>query len=343
MATDGVYLDCRAGLFWTLSDDVAGSPHRILAHAAAVWCYAHGVHSEDLGSSVSRSGHERLPDFLIIGAMKSGTTTLYRDLYEHPDIFLPELKEPNSLCDDAVLQPKGRAIYAGLFAKATDRQICGEASTTYTKWPDQTEVPRRARSLLGEKLKLIYLTRDPIERIKSQYAHEYERGLIKQDIDHAVRDVPRLIDYSRYAAQIQRWLEYFPRQNFLLLELERYASDRRSGASRVCEFLELAPHEFETIREERFNSSETRLSVNKAARTLLYRLPYYHQYIQPLIPWQLRRGVSKYLFRTAKKASTEMRPDTVDYIHAALREDAIAYAQLQREQLSLAAVQSQAI
>ena len=55
-----------------------------------------------------------LPDFLIIGAMKSGTTSLYADLKTHPSIFLPEDKEPSCLASDEVLTDAGQAPYGGV-------------------------------------------------------------------------------------------------------------------------------------------------------------------------------------------------------------------------------------
>ncbi len=114
----------------------------------------------------------RLPDFLIIGAQKAGTTTLYRDLLANPAIFLPIDKEPGNLCEDDLLTDTGRSAYARHFANASTDQLCGEATTSHTKRPDVLGVPARARRLLGDKLKVIYLVREPISRIISHHHHE---------------------------------------------------------------------------------------------------------------------------------------------------------------------------
>ena len=96
-----------------------------------------------------------LPHFLIIGGMKCGSTTLYRDLLTHPRVFFPIDKEPCNLCDDRVLTDAGRAEYEALFKRARPDQLCAEASTDYTKLPDRPGVAARALRVLGPELKLI--------------------------------------------------------------------------------------------------------------------------------------------------------------------------------------------
>ena len=277
---------------------------------------------------LSRSVGERLPSFLIIGAQKSGTTTLYRDLYDHPDVFLPEFKEPNALCADDVLQGEGRRTYARLFAPAAANQICGEASTAYTKWPDFTSVPRRARELLGPDLKLIYITRDPIVRITSQYAHEFDLGRIDTDIERAVREVPRLINYSRYAMQVLKWLEYFPQENLRLLRLEDYSRDRVAGLKDLWAFLQLRSVELEAKPRERHNSSEARLTPSQFWEALLHDNPFYRLYIQPYVPRGLRRAAAQVLFKKAQTIPTEMSEETIALVEEALREDAVEFERL---------------
>ncbi len=88
------------------------------------------------------------PDFLVVGAMKGGTTTLYFDLGAHPDLHLPEPKEPEVLvrhADPAAI----REAYAAHFRNARPGQLCGEASTVYTKRPDHEGVAERARQASG--------------------------------------------------------------------------------------------------------------------------------------------------------------------------------------------------
>jgi|SRR5581483_8068246 len=280
-------------------------------------------------------GHgERLPDFLIIGAQKCGTTTLYRDLHGHPDIFLPEFKEPNCLCRDDVLEDAGRRDYARYFTRAGTEQICGEASTAYTKWPDFTGAPKRARALLGERLKLIYVTRDPVARLKSQYSHEVNVRLIQTDINRAIREVPRLINYSRYAQQARQWLEFFPAENLLLVRLEDYSADPAAGFAELTRFLGVRPIGRPDRLAGRHNSADARVSASPFWRKILHQYPFYRRYIQPYIPWQLRSRIVRSVFPPASKPPLDLTEESRAYIRQELASDAAEFAQIWAAQLA---------
>ena len=90
------------------------------------------------------SSPSRLPDFLIIGGMKCGSTTLFRDLDTSPAVSFPAHKEPHNLLDDAVLSGEGKAKYAGLYKHARPDQRLGDASTGYTKLPTNLR-PQRSK------------------------------------------------------------------------------------------------------------------------------------------------------------------------------------------------------
>src|SRR5207244_8421308 len=83
-----------------------------------------------------------LPTFLVIGAMKSGTTSLYRYLQAHPDVFMSEQKELNYFTQGANQNwEKGLAWYQAQFEQAGKARAVGEASTNYTKYPQFQGVP----------------------------------------------------------------------------------------------------------------------------------------------------------------------------------------------------------
>ena len=110
-----------------------------------------------------------LPHFIIIGAAKSGTTTLYKYLSQHPQIYLPQIKEPSFF---AKRYHKGVDWYESLFAEAKTGQLCGEASTPYTHWlSHKPEIPQLMAELLPQ-VKLIYIMRNPIDRAYSQYLQQ---------------------------------------------------------------------------------------------------------------------------------------------------------------------------
>ncbi len=116
------------------------------------------------------------PDFIVIGAMKSATTTLHEQLARQPGIFMSRPKEPNFFSDDE-FYTRGRSWYAAIFDKAGQTELRGESSTHYAKLPTYPRtVERMVRHL--PHLKLIYLMRHPIDRLMSQYVHEVTAGRI---------------------------------------------------------------------------------------------------------------------------------------------------------------------
>src|SRR5690606_18597197 len=128
----------------------------------------------------------RLPDFLIIGAQKAGTTTLFRDLETHPQIAFSYHKEPHSLCYDQVLTPRGQRRYSDYFVHIKPGQICGEASTGYTRFPQFQGVAERALRVLGPDLRLIYIVRNPVDRVVSHHHHSVSEKGMPASVDDAV-------------------------------------------------------------------------------------------------------------------------------------------------------------
>ncbi|MBA3583056.1 MAG: sulfotransferase domain-containing protein, partial [Gemmatimonadetes bacterium] len=116
-----------------------------------------------------RARNVRLPDFIVIGAMKSGTTTLFEWLADQPEFALPALKEPNFFSDDRQWR-KGLGWYGGLFADAPPDCLVGEASVRYTGASLSAIAAERMAATVPHA-RLIYLVRHPIDRIRSQYRH----------------------------------------------------------------------------------------------------------------------------------------------------------------------------
>ena len=109
----------------------------------------------------------KLPDFIIIGAAKAGTTSLYALLDRHPDIFMPAHKEPEFFARDDHYA-KGIDSYATLFEGATPHQQVGEASTLYSLAPFFGHTAGRIKAHLPQ-VKLIYVMREPVARAYSFY------------------------------------------------------------------------------------------------------------------------------------------------------------------------------
>lgn len=211
----------------------------------------------------------RLPDFIIIGAAKAGTTSLYQQLSAHPDLFLSTPKEPEFFARDD-RYAAGLESYARLFAGARPDQICGEASTLYSLSPlfPQTAA-RMAEAVPG--VKLIYMLREPVARAYSYYVQlvknyqnatrdytvhrRFEDCLFPErfparaprekflaPFDAHLPDLPELmLGGSRYEAQIAAYLAHFPRDQILFVTFEEFLANRAAVLTRICGFLGIDP------------------------------------------------------------------------------------------------------
>lgn len=219
-----------------------------------------------------KTGLGRMPDFLIVGAAKSGTTTLFRYLDQHPDVFGCHPKEP-CFFDDGVNWDRGFEWYSSLFEGARPDQICGEGSTNYTRFPQVREVPERIRAAIPHA-KLIYIMRHPVERAYSHYVHRYTKEVfphqpIVEPFESFVERDPMCVDGSDYALQIERYLEHFPREQILLLRLEELHRDPSSVLQRVQRFLGLS--ERDLVGATPMVDNEARSFLRSRAKTAVAR------------------------------------------------------------------------
>jgi len=261
------------------------------------------------------------PHFLIIGAMRAGTTTLFQDLERHPQLFLPEYKEPEFLCDDGILDGREAKRYARLFAEAKPGQLRAEASTAYTKLPDRTGVPARARAVCGPDLKLIYIVREPISRARSAHHHEISKREVALPIDAAMREAPRFLNYSRYAMQLEAWLEVFAKEQFFVLRFEDYVAAREDWARRVCTFLGVDPLALPTPSDDVFNKTANRPTSTPFWRRYVHTSPWYEQYVKPRLPRGLRHRAAELLLPKAPPAPERFAPETMNWMVETLRPD----------------------
>lgn len=263
----------------------------------------------------------RLPDFLIIGAMKAGTTSLYRDLIANPAVFFSDDKEPGNLNHDDVLEPGGLAAYARHFERARPGQICGEASTTYSQRPQYSNIPQRALKVLGAGTRIIYVVREPVARIISQHMHAWTIGLRREQIDEAVRRRPRFIDFSRYAWQITPWIETFGREQVMIVRFESYVENRRETVTEISRFLGVEPRADLVKVDVAYNRSADK-PVPKGLFAPLRHNVLYRRVLRPVLGPAAREKLRNALLPRAKDLPDPPSPETVRFILDELREDA---------------------
>jgi hypothetical protein len=186
-----------------------------------------------------RPSGSRLPDFLLIGAMKAGTTTLSEWLRQHPGLYLCRPKEPQFF-SRAESAERGWDWYSGLFADAGPDQLVGEASTCYSRWPHFGEVAGRLAEHVPEA-RLIFLARHPVERAYSHYRHEMQRLVARGEeplsFEAALEQDPEIVDASLYAVQLDRFREHYADDQILLLLTEDLDEHAEETWRRVQAFL----------------------------------------------------------------------------------------------------------
>jgi len=182
----------------------------------------------------------RLPDFVIVGAMKAGTTTLFRWLGDQPEVRLPEVKEPNFFSDERTWE-RGLEQYAKLFAGTGEGVLTGEASVAYTD-PGVAELAatRMHESIPGARL--VYLVRHPLERARSHYRHEVQRGREARPFGAAISDTPNpYVGRSLYARALEPYLARYPAAQVLVVRFEDLVSAESQAWHAVIAHLKMTP------------------------------------------------------------------------------------------------------
>lgn len=213
----------------------------------------------------------RLPEWLILGAAKSGTTSLAYWLHGHPDAYLAPVKEVHFFDRDGNFG-KGVAWYREQFAGAAVDQTPGEATPAYL-W--HCETPQRIAALVPEA-RLIALLRHPVDRAYSHYWHARSWGADLPDfatvVHAALAGDPRwahLLERGHYAEQIARYDALFPPEALLLLLLDDLEREPGPTFARVCGHLGIRPVEVADVGTA-YNQAHRRRSarVRKAMERL---------------------------------------------------------------------------
>ena len=255
--------------------------------------------------------HRTGPDFMIIGAMKAGTSTLHEQLAAQAGVFMSTPKEPNFFSDDDQFA-RGTGWYDALFESATPEMLRGESSTHYTKLPERPATIERLRSHpCAARCKLVYVMRDPMSRLVSHYMHAWSEGETVDPLTDAIDTVPGLIDYGRYAMQIAPWLEAFGRERVLPVFFERMTAEPQSEIERIAAFLGVpSPVSWHDLGAK--NQSAQRMRRSPVRDAILNA---------PVLK-QIRRGLIPRSWRDRAKGMWQMRerPTLTDRDRARLAE-----------------------
>lgn len=204
----------------------------------------------------------RLPDFVIVGAMKAGSTTLFRRLDAHPGTSMPSVKEPNFF-DRPRHGPREERQYRALFPSLGG--VTGEASVRYSDPIVSAAVARRMAAVVPD-VRLVFLARNPVDRLRSHYLHEVLRGRESRPLPVALgeSDSP-YVRRSCYFRGLGPFFNHFPREHILVIQSEML--DRPDTWGTVQHFLRLSVCPPTTTRFNESNSRSRETALMRVMRT----------------------------------------------------------------------------
>lgn len=227
-----------------------------------------------------------LPDFLVIGVPKAGTTALHAGLARHPGLYMSPVKEPKFFLTDGPPPTRGgpgdaqtyrehvwrRAEYEALFAGAPEGTLRGESTPFYLY--DRDAQLRIQRAV--PEAKLIAVLRDPVERAHSNWTHLWSAGLepIGDAVEACAAEQRRIeagwahfwhyVQLGKYGEQLEHLFKLFPREHVLVLRYRQLREDPAATLDRISQFLGVRPGVIDTIPRENVtthvaDSASTRL------------------------------------------------------------------------------------
>ncbi len=217
----------------------------------------------------------RLPNVVMIGAAKAGTTFLASLLGYHPQLHLPRPKEPEFFSFDENYA-RGLQWYRELYKNAGDARWVLDASTGYTRYP---EVPHAAQRLHAAipSAKLIYLMRHPIERAYSHYIHRWSKELyydqpFRVSFEQHVEKDTLCVNSSDYQLQLSQYRSLFSDENILCLFSHELKRDQPAVLRRVCEFLDVDYQESYFRRPQGRDNESSEFLENRIRDTVISRV-----------------------------------------------------------------------
>jgi hypothetical protein len=259
------------------------------------------------------------PNFLIVGAVKAGTTSLHAYLRQHPEVFMPEFKEPHYFASFVVrpefnnFQPviRDSRKYQELFRGCDGRRAVGEASPSYLC--DENAATRIRCALPNAKI--IISLRNPVERAHSHYLHEFREGRETRPFREALEtDEARTekgwgvsfqyIEQGLYADQVERYIKAFGRANVLVILFEDFIRETLVVMEEVARFLDIDPACFP---ESAFDGAHNPFEASRGAfARWVLRRRWIRGPSKLFIPSWLRRAIrTQFLVAKGKKPQLE--------------------------------------
>lgn len=180
------------------------------------------------------------PNFFIIGAAKSGTTSLSSLLASHPEAGIVRGKEPHYFSQDDCFR-MGWKRYLMLFRHCAEKNARGDASTSYSRIRYFPRVIKRIHQRVPHA-KIIYMVRHPLKRMESAYIEHLctPGGQLFRSVNEAVRHLPMIVDSSRYGEVFEAYCHRFGEPRVKVVWFEEYVAQPNAVFREICRFLEIS-------------------------------------------------------------------------------------------------------
>lgn len=251
-------------------------------------------------------------NFLIIGAQKAGTTSLFYYLSQHPEIYMYPGKEIDYFSNNLnfpelnanlfpIMTPKQ---YEDLFILSKNAKAVGEASTSYLCSKD---APRRIFNY-DNNIQLIAVLRNPVERAYSNFLHALRKGeesitdfgkaikLEEYRIQNGYSLQFQYIQKGYYFKQLMLFYRYFEKSQLKIFLFEDLNNDARSVTKQIFEFLNVDANFYSNIEERHNTSGLIKINFIKNLRFLLRKNFFAFNFIKKIVPYSLRKNIKSYLY-----------------------------------------------
>lgn len=251
---------------------------------------------------------ELWPDFALIGAAKCGTTALAQMLGEHPELFITDPKEPGYF---AGLPLFTRETYQQLYADAGSR-LKGEASVHYSSRDAFPGTCERLHTTCPD-LKILYVIREPFARVRSHFEYRLRHGRAEGRLDDLLAQNDELVSVSRYAYQLEPYIERFGRDRIHILRQEDLKTNQEAVLADIFAFLGVGAHAVGKVHANARPSSGSRRPV---------AIPGWARKLGRLVSPQMRRRLKRRLpTRKVDGGEVELSDATRERLKAVFTED----------------------
>lgn len=263
------------------------------------------------GSSPATDGPGRLPDWLIIGAMKAATSSLHRYLAEHPQIATSTPKELDFFCEPKY-SSSGIDWYRRQFDRPPGALVAGESSVNYTKCHEFPGVAERIHRHMPD-VKLIYVLRDPIKRIESHWIHSVGSGKWRGDFSSAVRspETSPMVLASAYWMQLSEYLTHFDPAQIRIVPYDRVSKEPGKVVSEILEFVGLDPEFEHPLIGKTIHPSNRKMRPNRIG-LLFWEDQVRRRRLRKYVPWLVARPIEQ----------PQWQPDDLERVREFLRPEA---------------------